>query len=958
MELLLAVFLSAVAAGPADAEYPDSIIATIPVGGDPTDIAVTPAGDRAYVGNELADYVTVIDIQARAVLTRLDCGGMTNMVAAHPDSPYVYVTCGYDDRVAVLRTTDNSVVTTIPVGSSPHRLQVSADGTRCYVACQNSNSVSVIDTRSNTTIASVPVGDTPRDVCCLPAGDTAYAANINEPVVSVIRTSDNTNVGSVSTGFPTHRIRALPDGSHVYASEYHGSRVAVIRTSDRTLVTTVSPGTWVCGLYPVCGGNYLLVTGDDGTLRVLRTSDNVFVDQVNVGGGPMSICGPSSESFVASSNRSGTSVSLIGRRFQHRDVSADTILAPRGLVDSGTVCTPRAIVSNLGSDTTAFLVTMRIGLGYSSLCAETLPPATSDTVKFPDWLAAVPGPHTVTCFTSAFGDTNPHNDTAYATVAVVGNPAFSPDVATDTVLAPRGPVDSGTVVIPTAVVSNLADSTAIFPVTLRIGAGYSSTIAETLPGLATDTVAFPLWVATPVGALPVVCFTALPGDSDPANDTAYATVTVIRQASIDVSTDSIVAPQGTLLAGTVVTPRAVVRNRGQLARGFQVTMVIGLGYGLSVRDSLGPGAVDTVSFPDWTALSSGTYPVTCFTSLPGDMNPANDTVRGQVVVNPIPGHDVGVQAILVPDSLVAAGDSLWPRAVIRNYGNQTERYFDVVFRIGSGYSRVVTCGVVEPDSSVELEFPAWLAPAGDHVAACSTMLASDTNRANDKAVREFKAIRNLTLAIERDRVAGVRAGETNDFLYYAEVFGDTGAVVDLASVEVPADWGVWFYDSAGNRAISTLGRVRPGRREHFQVRVRAPAVLSGDTAGLGAELFVIRGFCPADTAVKDSALLALTLTPKDFAIHNFPNPLKTRTTFQFDLAYDARVNLTVYNRAGERVRRVLVDDDLAAGFHFVSWPADNDAGQLVAPGVYEYVLAYSYQDRSGHVTRKLLVTRD
>jgi len=959
VELLLAVFLSAVAAGPTDAEYPDSVLATIPVGGDPTDIAVTPAGDRAYVGNELSDYVTVIDIPTRAVITRLDCGNMTNMVAAHPDSPYVYVTCGYDNRVAVIRTTDNAVVATIPVGSSPHRLQVSDDGTRCYVACQNSNSVSIIDTRNNTVVASVPVGDTPRDVCCLPAGDTAYAANIRESAVTVIRTSDNTRVGSINTGFPTHRIRALPDGSRVYASEYHGSRVAVINVAERRMVTTVDPGTWVCGLYPVCDGNYLLVTGDDGTLQVLRTSDNTIVDQIDVGGGPMSTRGPTDESFVATSNRSSTSVTLVGRRWQPQplDVSADTILAPCGLVDSGSVCTPAAIVSNRGSDTASFLVTMRIGTGYTSLVAETLGPSMSDTVTFPDWLASVAGPHAVTCFTSLSGDTNPSNDTAYATVTVKGGPS-AVDVAADTILAPRGPVDSGFVLIPRAVVSNLTDSLAVFPVTMRIGAGYSATISETLPGLSSDTVFFPVWTADLVAALPVVCFAALPGDSYPQNDTCRATVTVTRKTSLDVSADSIIAPQGIVLSGTVVAPQAIVRNRGLLAAAFRTTMLIGVGYGLSVQDTLNPGQSDTLTFPNWTALAPGTYPVTCHTSLLGDMNPANDTVYGQVTVNPIPGHDVGIQDIIVPDTLVASGDSLRPLVLVRNYGNQTERYFDVRFTIGTGYSRTVTCGVIEPGSSVTLEFPAWRATPGSFTASCSTMLASDTNPANNKAVKGFRVIRNLSLAVERDRVANVRAGETNDFLFYAEVTGDTAATVDLAPFFAPPGWSAWYYDSSGNRQVSTLGRVTPGRREHFQVRVRAPSVLSGDTAGLGSETFVVSGFCPDDTTLRDTALLVLTLIPRDFEIHNFPNPLRTHTTFQFDLAYDSKVNLTVYNRAGERVRRVLENEDLAAGFHFASWAADNDAGQLVAPGTYQYVLNYVFQDRSGHITRKLLVTRE
>ncbi|MFO7652049.1 MAG: hypothetical protein R6X13_12010, partial [bacterium] len=47
--------------------YPDSVLATISVGGTPTDIVVLPNGERIYIGNSISNHVTVVDVLSRSV---------------------------------------------------------------------------------------------------------------------------------------------------------------------------------------------------------------------------------------------------------------------------------------------------------------------------------------------------------------------------------------------------------------------------------------------------------------------------------------------------------------------------------------------------------------------------------------------------------------------------------------------------------------------------------------------------------------------------------------------------------------------------------------------------------------------------------------------------------------------------------------------------------------------------
>jgi beta-lactamase superfamily II metal-dependent hydrolase len=93
----------------------------------------------------------------------------------------------------------------------------------------------------------------------------------------------------------------------------------------------------------------------------------------------------------------------------------------------------------------------------------------------------------------------------------------------------------------------------------------------------------------------------------------------------DAAVLEIISPRDTILEGAVITPRAKIKNLGNITESFTVRFKIGSVYnktktifGLAPDDSL------TISFDTtWTALS-GSYQVSCSTQIPGDSNPTND----------------------------------------------------------------------------------------------------------------------------------------------------------------------------------------------------------------------------------------------------------------------------------------------------------------------------------------------
>ncbi len=104
---------------------------------------------------------------------------------------------------------------------------------------------------------------------------------------------------------------------------------------------------------------------------------------------------------------------------------------------------------------------------------------------------------------------------------------------------------------------------------------------------------------------------------------------------------------------------------------------------------------------------------------------------GMFQTAPPPAHDVGVTAILVPSDTNYIGDSLEPRAIIRNFGSNSET-FDVWFWVGNSYSdrRNITVSAGEVDT---VDFAEWYADSlGEFETRCSTALAGDENPANDQ----------------------------------------------------------------------------------------------------------------------------------------------------------------------------------------------------------------------------------
>ncbi len=114
--------------------------------------------------------------------------------------------------------------------------------------------------------------------------------------------------------------------------------------------------------------------------------------------------------------------------------------------------------------------------------------------------------------------------------------------------------------------------------------------------------------------------------------------------------------------------------------------------------------------------------------------------------------------------------------------------------------------------------------------------------------------------------------------------------------------------------------------------------------------------CPVDTT---TTLIeggdGFHTMPKAFALsQNYPNPFNPMTTITFDVAGTAgdrkEIRLEVFDLRGRHVC-TLIDRNLPAGTHAVTWDGRNDRGERVGSGIYLYRL----RTDGGMFTKKMTV---
>lgn len=66
---------------------------------------------------------------------------------------------------------------------------------------------------------------------------------------------------------------------------------------------------------------------------------------------------------------------------------------------------------------------------------------------------------------------------------------------------------------------------------------------------------------------------------------------------------------------------------------------------------------------------------------------------------------------------------------------------------------------------------------------------------------------------------------------------------------------------------------------------------------------------------------------------NYPNPFNEKTEIQYELAVSSKINLSIYNLLGQKIR-TLQEGIIMAGIHTITWDGSDELGHPVSSGIY------------------------
>lgn len=197
-----------------------SIQGSAPVYHSPNHIILSPGGEFAYVANQTANSVSVLDLATRKVRREIPVGSFPSDLALTPDGGTLLVSCNHAGSVDVVDLEQGHVIRTIETGFEPYGVTVSATGEELYVANSLSNTVSIIDLASGETRIEIPVGRAPRYIAEIPGSGRIIVGNSMSRNVSIIDLASGEVVETRDLGRAglIRQVLVSPDGRWAFAA--------------------------------------------------------------------------------------------------------------------------------------------------------------------------------------------------------------------------------------------------------------------------------------------------------------------------------------------------------------------------------------------------------------------------------------------------------------------------------------------------------------------------------------------------------------------------------------------------------------------------------------------------------------------------------------------------------------------------------------------------------------------
>jgi YVTN family beta-propeller protein len=167
------------------------IIGSIPTGQEQSHMfAITRDGRRAYTANVGPGTVSVLDLDARKVITIIPVSGQIQRISLSVDDKLAFTSDVTKPQLAVIDTATNKIKTWVPLPGLGYGSATTSDGHWLILALPLIHQVGVVDLGTLKVAQTIDVPVRPQEVLVSPDNRVAYVSCDQSAKVAVISLSD------------------------------------------------------------------------------------------------------------------------------------------------------------------------------------------------------------------------------------------------------------------------------------------------------------------------------------------------------------------------------------------------------------------------------------------------------------------------------------------------------------------------------------------------------------------------------------------------------------------------------------------------------------------------------------------------------------------------------------------------------------------------------------------------
>jgi YVTN family beta-propeller protein len=167
------------------------IIGSVPTGQNESHMfAITRDGHRAYTANVGPGTVSVLDLDAKKVITVIPVSGQVQRISLSPDDSMAFTSDVTKPQLAVIDTTTNKIKTWVPLPGLGYGSAPTADGKYLLIALPLVRQLGVVDLTTFKVVHTIDLPIRPQEVLIAPDNKTAYVSIDQGAKVAAISLSD------------------------------------------------------------------------------------------------------------------------------------------------------------------------------------------------------------------------------------------------------------------------------------------------------------------------------------------------------------------------------------------------------------------------------------------------------------------------------------------------------------------------------------------------------------------------------------------------------------------------------------------------------------------------------------------------------------------------------------------------------------------------------------------------